>query len=123
MLELDPVGFAVRVNGQDISLTYAEFLLLSEFVRHPYQVLGRDRLAALVRESVGARMRVKASCRSVDTHIARLRGKLRRKGCDCIKTMRFVGYRLVPPAPGDQETDRPARKGGERNIPSRTPAD
>lgn len=97
LLELDPEGFSVRLNGRDVTLTLAEFLLLHEFVRHPHQVLSRERLVALVREHAAAPARAGGSARSVDTHIARLRRKLRKAGFDCIKTMRFVGYRLVPP--------------------------
>jgi two-component system response regulator ChvI len=92
-LRLDPAGFSVTVGGGDLSLTLAEFLLLRELARHPYQVLGRERLAAALREHASDPT---SSPRSVDTHISRLRRKLRSAGCDCIKTMRFVGYRFVP---------------------------
>jgi DNA-binding response OmpR family regulator len=95
-LTLDADGYAVSVNGADIALTYAEFLLLNEFARHPYQALDRRRLATLIRENLGGTDGASSSLRSVDTHIARLRAKLRRADYDCIKTMRFVGYRFVP---------------------------
>lgn len=95
-LTVDPDGYAVSVDGSDLSLTLAEFRLLNEFARHPYQTLGRRRLAALLREQSGGLDGAGASLRSVDTHIARLRAKLRKAGYDCIKTMRFVGYRFVP---------------------------
>jgi DNA-binding response OmpR family regulator len=96
-LELDPEGFSVRVDGQDISLTFGEFVLLQEFLLHPYQVLDRRRLATLVQENVRGTGSFSASYRSVDTHIARIRSKLRETGIHCIKTMRHVGYRFVPP--------------------------
>ncbi len=95
-LEVDPEGFSARAGGEDLILTFGEFVLLKEFVTHPYQVLRRERLAGLTRGNESCHSTV-SSPRSVDTHVARLRAKLRRAGCDWIKTMRFVGYRLVPP--------------------------
>ena len=94
-LRLNPQGFSVSVDGQDVALTLAEFLLLEELARHPYQALDRDRLVAVLRENMGGSEDVRSS-RSVDTHISRLRGKLRGAGYDCIKTMRFVGYGFMP---------------------------
>ncbi len=99
-LRLDPAGFTASVAGRDLSLTLGEFLILRELAQNPYQVLRRERLVALLRSSAGNPEALGASPRSVDTHIARLRAKLRRAGYDCIKTMRFVGYRFVPN--GDQ---------------------
>jgi DNA-binding response OmpR family regulator len=95
-LRLDPVGFVASVDGQDIALTLGEFSILLEFARNPYQVLRRERLIALLRANPGNGDGLNASPRAVDTHIARLRAKLRRAGYDCIKTMRFVGYRFIP---------------------------
>ena len=94
-LRIDPAGFSVTVEGRDLSLTLAEFLLLQELASHPYQVLGRGRLVSALREHIPA-SETSPSSRSVDTHISRLRAKLRGAGYDCIKTMRFVGYRFVP---------------------------
>ena len=92
-LRLDAAGFTVTVDGRYLPLTLAEFVLLRELAGHPYQVLSRQRLAAAVREHASD---AAPSERSVDTHISRLRAKLRGAGYDCIKTMRFVGYRFVP---------------------------
>ncbi len=92
-LRLDPEGFTASVDGRDLALTLGEFLILREFAQNPYLVLRRERLTALIHAggSDGS-----PSPRSVDTHIARLRAKLRQAGYDGIKTMRFVGYRFVP---------------------------
>ena len=114
-LKLDPEGFAVTVGGQDVSLTLAEFLLLQELANHPFQVLDRARLSAVLREQ--SLSQLAGSARSVDTHISRLRAKLREAGYDCIRTMRFVGYRLTPsPSPltmerGVKQGSRPAALG------------
>jgi DNA-binding response OmpR family regulator len=95
-LVLVPEGVSVRVNGRDLTLTYAEFLIMEEFVRHPYQVLNRERLLAATRDKLALAGGNDPTLRSVDTHIARIRAKLRAAGYSCIKTMRFVGYRFVP---------------------------
>jgi DNA-binding response OmpR family regulator len=95
-LQVDPEGFTATVNGEDLELTFGEFLLLKEFASHPYQVLDRERLSGLVRGGTEA-ADIRPSPRSVDTHVARLRAKLRAAGYNCIRTMRFVGYRFVPP--------------------------
>jgi DNA-binding response OmpR family regulator len=64
----------------------------------PYQVLTRERLAAVFQSDVLRRSPGPLpSVRAIDTHISRLRGKLHKAGFDCIRTMRHVGYRFVPP--------------------------
>jgi DNA-binding response OmpR family regulator len=101
-LRLDPAGFTASVEGRDLSLTLGEFLILRELAQNPYQVLRRERLSALMHGVTGSGDGLAASPRAVDTHIARLRAKLRRAGFDCIKTMRFVGYRFLPDGDGDR---------------------
>lgn len=97
-LTLDPEGFTLTVDDQDLSLTYAEFLLMTMLLRNPYQVLNRQQLSAVLRDGASAVLGARgSSLRSVDTHISRMRTKLRALGYDCIKTMRFVGYRFIPP--------------------------
>ena len=48
-------------------------------------------------------MKPPETLRVVDIHVSRLRKKLAQAGCDCIRTMRYVGYRFVPP-----DTEEPA---------------
>lgn len=95
-LRLNPIGFSVSVGERDVALTLAEFLLLQELARNPYQVLDRQHLATALRDDAAGTDAAPVASRSVDTHVSRLRAKLRRAGYDCIKTMRFVGYRFVP---------------------------
>jgi len=98
-LALDSTGFTVTVDGRDLPVTLAEFLLLKEFVLNPYRVLDRTTLArALSRRGFGYTTS-HLSARTVDLHISHLRKKLHQAGYDCIKTMRFVGYRFVPLVP------------------------
>lgn len=92
-LTIDIAGHRVAMSGQDVSLTLSEFLLLKELATNPYRVLDRKTLAGTLRESG---ISSDASLRAVDLHISRLRRKLSDAGCDCIKTMRRVGYRFVP---------------------------
>jgi DNA-binding response OmpR family regulator len=99
-LTLNPSGFMVSVGDQDIPVTLTEFLLLTVLARRPYHVFDRPALAAAVKGH-GVTHGVSAmSPRAVDLHISRLRKKLSQAGYDCIKTMRFVGYRFVPAQSG-----------------------
>jgi len=99
-MELDLEGFALTVAGHDVPLTRAEFLLLAELARRPFHVLDRDSLATALQCGEPGVGPSHASERAMDTHIARLRRKLRAAGVDCIKTMRYVGYRFVPAESG-----------------------
>src|SRR4051794_21389225 len=88
-------GLAVSVDGRDVPLTYAEFLVLVTLVRQPFSVLDRPKLRSAVEETASGKRGPAMSMRSIDTHIARIRKKLADAGCDCIRTMRNVGYRFV----------------------------
>lgn len=102
-LKLDLAGFAASVDGRDLPLTRAEFLVLAELVRRPYSTLSRERLVATLHGAGPSTTETFISPRSMDVHIARLRAKLRGAGVDCIKTMRFVGYRCVPARGGTSD--------------------
>jgi DNA-binding response OmpR family regulator len=93
---LDIGGFTVTVEGQDVPVTLAEFLLLKQLALNPYRVLDRATLATVLGRRGFVYDVHPISLRTVDLHISRLRKKLRQAGYDCIKTMRFVGYRFVP---------------------------
>jgi DNA-binding response OmpR family regulator len=96
-LTLNLKGLSVSVAHRDVPLTYGEFLILVALAREPYSVISRDRLAKVLAEGGLNRSSLAPTGRKVDTHIARIRRKLANAGCDCIRTMRNVGYRLVPP--------------------------
>jgi len=90
-LEIDPTGFRVRKQGEELSLTATEFRLLHELARRPKQVFTRDLLLELVwnYDYLG-------DSRLVDAAIQRLRAKVEDdpKHPALIRTVRAVGYRF-----------------------------
>jgi two-component system, OmpR family, alkaline phosphatase synthesis response regulator PhoP len=106
---IDLSGLSVSVYGRDVPLTHGEFLILVALARQPYSVMSRERLMEVLNEAPGGRPALGGRVRAVDTHITRIRKKLADAGCDCIRTMRFVGYRLVPPTHNPQK--KPWRSG------------
>ncbi|MEQ1803829.1 MAG: response regulator transcription factor [Burkholderiaceae bacterium] len=88
----------VSPEGADVMLTSGEFDLLSVFVQHPGRVLSRDFLL----ESTRGREATPFD-RTVDVQIGRLRKKLESDPQDpkLLKSVRSVGYVLVPPVQGE----------------------
>jgi two-component system, OmpR family, response regulator len=88
-VELDQASRTVTVGGDPVELTAREFDLLAALLAHPGVALSRDRLLELVWGGEFA-----GGTRTVDVHVAQLRGKLGRP--DLVRTVRGTGYRLVP---------------------------
>ncbi len=88
-VSLDHASRTVSAGGEPVELTSREFDLLAALLAHPGVVLGRDRLLELVWGGEFA-----AGTRTVDVHIAQLRGKLDRPGL--IETVRGAGYKVTP---------------------------
>ena len=90
-LEIDPGGFRVRKQGQDLELTATEFKLLHELAGRPGQVFTRELLLERVwnYEYLG-------DSRLVDVAVQRLRAKIEEdpKNPALIRTVRGVGYRF-----------------------------
>jgi len=89
----------VTVRGTDVALTPLEFRLLAAFVRHPDEVLSRERLRQLVWGD-----RAEASLDQVRLYVLYLRRKLA-SASDVsvpIETLRGFGYRYRPPAEGER---------------------
>jgi two-component system, OmpR family, response regulator MtrA len=90
-LEIDPGGFSVRREGEELQLTATEFKLLLELARRPNQVFTRELLLDRVwnYEYLG-------DSRLVDVAVQRLRGKVEAdpKQPRLIQTVRGVGYRF-----------------------------
>jgi len=88
-LRLDPASRRVFVNDAEVTLTATEFEMLRALLRAPGRVLRRDTLAEA---TYGPGHHV--ADRTLDSHVSRMRRKLRDAGIDPITAVRGVGYRL-----------------------------
>jgi DNA-binding response OmpR family regulator len=95
LVSVDLAQRSVTYAGRDVQLTPLEFKLLSAFVRHPRQVLGRDQLLELVWGSTHG-----TSPDQVKLYVGYLRRKLAPDDPAAvpIETVRGFGYRYSPPA-------------------------
>ncbi len=80
---------SATVAGKTVDLTRTEFGLLATLARRPGKVLGREALTSGAYK--GNRV---VSDRTIDSHMRRLRAKLRSTGVDPIRTVHGVGFRL-----------------------------
>jgi DNA-binding response OmpR family regulator len=86
-LKLDPKSFQIWVADEEIHLTRIEFELLRYFLENPNQVIDRSRLLGdLWPDAV-------VTNRTVDTHMANLRKKIRAFNCS-LETIYGAGYIL-----------------------------
>ncbi len=94
-LRLDLGARQALIDGREVGLTGAEFMILEVLVREAGRVVSRDELS---REALGRRS--SPFDRSLDVHLSSLRRKLGNLpgGGDRIKTVRGVGYLYVKPA-------------------------
>jgi len=86
---VDPERHTVSLDGEDVTLTAKEFLLLEYLIQHRGRVLSRDVLL----ERVWG-YRYTGGTRTVDVHVRRLREKLPPL-TDAIVTVKQFGYKLV----------------------------
>ncbi|SPF78594.1 Transcriptional regulatory protein CreB [Aliiroseovarius pelagivivens] len=89
-LRMDPLRHAVTWKGQDVSLTVTEFLLLQALAQRPGFVKSRDQLMDVAYDD-----QVYVDDRTIDSHIKRLRKKMRSADSDfsAIETLYGIGYR------------------------------
>lgn len=87
-LEVCPARHEVKVDGEDITLTYKEFELLCMLLKHQGMVLSRDQILSQIWG-----YEFDGESRTVDVHIRTLRHKLGKAG-DYIETVRGVGYKI-----------------------------
>ncbi len=101
-LTVDVERRVASVDGRVLRLTYLEFELLAHLVAHPRRVHSRAQLIAAVwnQPAVG-------DTRTVDVHIARLRGKLGADHRKLIATVRQVGYRYTPLSTSRSDDEQP----------------
>lgn len=88
-VRLDPSRRRVWTGEDEVSLTTTEFDLLAFLMRRPGRVYERDQLLSQVWGYAAA-----AGTRTVDVHVAQLRGKL--GDASPIRTVRGVGYAAEP---------------------------
>jgi two-component system OmpR family response regulator len=88
-LRLAPDRHRAWVGKAAVDLTATEFRLLAALANRPDRVLDRDELAALAYTDGRS-----VSGRTVDSHLRRIRAKLRVHGVDPIETVHGVGFRL-----------------------------
>jgi len=89
-LSMDPLRHAVKWKGLDVSLTVTEFLLLQALAQRPGFVKSRDQLMDVAYDE-----QVYVDDRTIDSHIKRLRKKMREVDGDfsAIETLYGIGYR------------------------------
>ncbi len=90
-LYVSPERHIVRVDGEDVALTYKEFEILCLMLENEGVVLTRS---VLMDRIWGCEF--ERENRTLDVHIRTLRAKLGAAG-SCIETVRGVGYKLTAP--------------------------
>ena len=90
LLFMDPLRHGVTWRGADVALTVTEFLLLQILALRPGFVKSRDQLMEVVYDK-----QVHVDDRTIDSHIKRLRKKMRMVDSDfnSIETLYGIGYR------------------------------
>ena len=106
-LRMDIAAQSATVYGRVLELTRTEFSLLATLARRCGKVLNRDALM----NGAYADHRI-VSDRTIDSHMRRLRIKLRDCGVDPIRTVHGVGFRLAFPETAEHLLVEPSRYGG-----------
>ena len=89
-LTMDPMRHAVTWKDSEISLTVTEFVLLQALAQRPGFVKSRDHLMDVAYDD-----QIYVDDRTIDSHIKRLRKKMRAVDSQfsCIETLYGIGYR------------------------------
>lgn len=87
-IEIDKMAHSVRIDGEEVELSYKEFELLTYFVENRGIALSREKILNNVwnYDYFG-------DARTIDTHVKKLRSKMGDKG-DYIKTVWGLGYKF-----------------------------
>jgi len=88
-LVLDGERHEVRARGRVVPLTHTEFLILRALMQRPGVVFERGQLMRAAREDD-----THITERTIDTHIRRIRAKLRECSLEPLVTVHGVGYKL-----------------------------
>jgi two-component system OmpR family response regulator len=92
-LALDPACHEASVRGARVDLTVTEFGILLALLEAAGRVLTRGQLIERVRDAD-----THITERTVDTHVRRIRAKLRPHAVDPIETVHGLGYKAAAPA-------------------------
>ena len=87
-IQIDKVAHIVKVNGENVDLSFKEFELLSYFVENEGIALSREKILNSVWN-----YDYYGDARTIDTHVKKLRSKLGDKG-NYIKTIWGMGYKF-----------------------------
>jgi len=87
-IEIDLACHEVKVRGEKISLTVTEFAVLQSLLERPGRLLTRSQL---IERAYAHDNHITE--RTVDTHIRRIRAKMRAYGVDPIETVHGLGYK------------------------------
>lgn len=87
-IQIDKAAHEVKVNGENVELSYKEFELLTYFMENQGIALSREKILNSVwnYDYFG-------DARTIDTHVKKLRSKLGERG-DYIKTIWGMGYKF-----------------------------
>jgi two-component system OmpR family response regulator len=96
VLEVDVGGHELRARGVRVALTRTEFAVLAVLLAQPGRLYTRAQLIERAHADD-----VHVTERTVDTHVRRIRAKLRPHGIDPIETVHGLGYKAAPPAGAD----------------------
>jgi len=88
-LKIDKDAYKVSLNGEDIELTLKEFEILVKLYDNKGRVFTRDQLL----DSIWG-YDFDKDARTIDSHVARLRTKLKEWGSTHLKTVYGLGYKL-----------------------------
>lgn len=90
-LRLNPTTREVRLGNEAVEITSIEFDILETLARGVGRVVTRDELTVVLYQRPSTPYE-----RSLDVHISHLRKKLERDDRPLIRTVRGVGYQLIP---------------------------
>ena len=90
-LEVDIPALKVKRGGQDVEVSKREAAIIQYFAAHPNRVISREELYKEVWDDTMTEL----GTRTVDVHIAKLRGKIEQDAAEpqIIKTVRGAGYK------------------------------
>ena len=93
-LEIDLLRHQVRVQGEEVELTAAQFRILTLLASHPGRVYSREQIMEPIWGSEFA-----GDSRAADVHIQNIRGKIESdpKNPRYVQTVRGAGYKFAEP--------------------------